>query len=262
MRVRLLSRKITQFKDTHLGESCFIIGNGPSLTIRDLNMIKNHASFSCNRINLLLDKTDWKPYYYTFTDSLMASKYFDEVYDMEKRQMFVVVSNTSYPTLKKQFGKDCIFLRSYYEMENSGLPKFSDNVSKKLYQHGTVTFANIQLAVYMGFKNIFLIGVDHNYGISKKKDGSIVIDKELIGKDHFDENYYTLEHSHAVPANISAMTDAYLSAKKYCDQRGVKVFNATRGGKLEVFPRVNFDELFNYNGEFVGPSIEMKKINL
>ncbi|WP_442594291.1 6-hydroxymethylpterin diphosphokinase MptE-like protein [Neobacillus sp. D3-1R] len=254
-----MSRKVKKLKGSHQGESCFIIGNGPSLTVEDLNMLKNQANFSCNRINLLLDKTDWMPYYYTFTDSLMASTFFDEVYKMEKKKMFVVVSNTSYNSLKKQLGKDCIFLRSYYEVENNGLPKFSDDVSKKIFQHGTVTFANIQLAAYMGFKNIYLLGVDHNFGISKQKDGSINYNKELIGRDHFDENYYkSVEHSKEAAVNVYAMTEAYLSAKDYCDKRGVKIFNATRGGKLEVFQRVNFDDLFDDNGELIR---EVKTLN-
>ncbi|MDR6121909.1 hypothetical protein QFZ87_001506 [Bacillus sp. SLBN-46] len=262
IRVGILSRNVKSLKGTHSGESCFIIGNGPSLTVQDLNRIKNQVSFSSNRINLLINQTDWKPYYYTFTDSLIASKFFDEVYNMPKKRMFVVVSNTSYTSLKKQFNKDCIFLRSYYEHRNDGLPKFSDDVSKKLFQHGTVTFANIQLAVYMGFKNIYLLGVDHNFGISKKKDGRIEINNDLIGNDHFDKNYYsTVEHKKEIPVNVYEMTEAYVSAKKYCDLSGVRIFNATRGGKLEVFPRVNFDDLFNSNGVFIGTTKTDKKDN-
>ncbi|MBT2736730.1 6-hydroxymethylpterin diphosphokinase MptE-like protein [Bacillus sp. ISL-7] len=263
MRIRILSRKVKKLKDSHIGESCFIIGNGPSLTVEDLNMIKNQVSFSSNRINLLIEKTDWKPYYYTFTDSLMASKFFDEVYNMQKKEMFVVVSNTSYKSLRKKLGKNCHFLRSYYELENSGLPKFSYDISKKLIQHGTVTYANIQLATYMGFKNIYLIGVDHNFGISKQKDGSINFNKDLIGKDHFDENYYnSVEHKKEVPVNVYEMTEAYLSANRNCVERGVNIINATRGGKLEVFPRVNFDDLFDNNGEFIGTAVEVEKKNL
>lgn len=261
IRIGLLSGKVKKLKDSHIGDNCFIIGNGPSLTVEDLNRIKSQVSFSSNRINLLLDKTDWQPYYYCFTDSLIASKFFDEVYNMPKKHMFVVVSNTSYSSLKKHLGRGCIFLRSYYELEKNGLPKFSNDVSKKLIQHGTVTYANIQLALYMGFKNIYLIGVDHNYGISKQKDGSINLNKDLIGKDHFDKSYYnSVEHKKEVPVNIYEMTEAYLSAKKNCDERGVKIFNATRGGKLEVFPRVNFDDLFNENGDFIGASLYTKMI--
>ncbi len=34
------------------------------------------------------------------------------------------------------------------------------------------------------------------------------------------------------------------SNKKYADKNGVKIFNATRGGMLEVFERVDLDDMF------------------
>lgn len=252
-RVRTLSRKIKKFKGIHDGESCFIIGNGPSLKAEDLNKIKNHVSFSANRINLILEETEWEPHYYTFIDSLMANNFFKEVYEMPKKQMFVVVTDAGYNALKRHFAKECIFLRSYHEKDKNGLPKFSDDLAKKMHTYGTVIYANIQLAVYMGFKNIYLIGVDNNYAVNKQKDGIIEINKELIGKDHFKESYYNQmgKNAKSSPNDTYAMTQAYLAAKKYCDQRGVNIYNATRGGKLEVFPRVNFDELFDDKGKLI-----------
>ncbi|MGG7620233.1 6-hydroxymethylpterin diphosphokinase MptE-like protein [Bacillus coreaensis] len=254
-RLRFLSKEVKKFKEIHSGESCFIIGNGPSLTAEDLNKIKNQVSFSSNRINLFLDEAEWRPYYYTFIDGRMAINFFDEIYNMKKQQMFVVVTDAGYTSLKKQFVKDCIFLRSYHEHEKNGLPKFSEDLSKKMHTHGTVTYANIQLAIYMGFKNIYLIGVDNNYAINRQKDGTIEINKELIGKDYFNESYYNSnENAKQLPNNVYAMTQAYLSAKQYCDQKGIKIYNSTRGGKLEVFPRVNLDDLFDNNGQFIGVS--------
>jgi len=253
VRIRLLSKKVKRFKDIHRGESCFIIGNGPSLTADDLNKIKKLVSFSSNRINLFLEETKWKPHYYTIIDPPMTTNFFDEVYNMKKKQMFIVVLDNSFNALKKHFSKDCIFLRRYFEHEKNGLPKFSEDLSKKTHTSGTVTYVNIQLATYMGFKKIYLIGVDNNYAINKQKDGSIQINKDLIGKDYFKESYYkSNENAKQVPINIYAMTQAYFSAKKYCDQKGIKIYNATRGGKLEVFPRVNFDDLFDDNGNFIG----------
>jgi hypothetical protein len=255
IRVGILSRKVKKFKDIHRGESCFIIGNGPSLTAEDLNKIKNQVSFSANRINLILEESEWEPYYYTFIDALLAKNFFDDLYKMPKKEMFVVVTDAGFNSLKKQFKNRCIFLRSYHEHEKSGLPKFSEDLSKKMNTHGTVLYANIQLAVYMGFKNIYLIGVDNNYAINKLKDGKIQVNKELIGKDHFRDRYYeSIESSKQVPNNIYAMTQAFISAKHYCDQRGINIFNATRGGKLEVFPRVNLDNLYDSRGNFIGVS--------
>jgi hypothetical protein len=255
LRVMKLTKQAKRFKNKHLGESCFIIGNGPSLTVEDLNMIGKVPSFSSNRINLILEKTKWKPYYYTFTDSIMATKFFNEVNSMEKKQMIIVITNYGFDALKKYFSKrEYIFLRACRKKENNGFPKFSSDISRKIFTHGTVTYANIQLAVYMGFKNIYLIGVDHNYAIEKKEDGTVEINQEMIGKDHFDKNYYnTWLSSGSKPiSDTSAMTKSYVSAKRYCETNGIRIFNATRGGKLDVFPRVNFEDLFDKNEKFLG----------
>lgn len=253
LKIKKLSKNVSKYKDIHKGESCFIIGNGPSLEIQDLEKIKEMASFSSNRINLLLDETDWTPYYYTFIDAKIAENFFQDVYNMKKREMFVVVTDAGYPFLKNHLSCNCIFLRSYHEHEEIGVPKFSTDLSEKIHTHGTVTYVNIQLAIYMGFKNIYLIGVDNNYAINKKEDGNIEINNELIGKDHFNDKYYnSIEDVKHTPNNVYAMTQAYLSAKKHCESRGVNIFNATRGGKLEIFTRVSFDDLFDEESNFIG----------
>ena len=218
-----------------------------------LNKIKNQISFASNRINLLIEETDWTPYYYSFVDARIANNFFDEVYTMKKQRMFVVVTDAGYSSLKKHFKKNCIYLRSYHETEENGLPKFSKDLTRKMHTYGTVTYANIQLAVYMGFENIYLLGVDNNYAVNQQKDGIIEINKDMIGKDYFKPSYYnSIEYAKQVPNNVFAMTQAYLSAKQYCDQRNVNIYNATRGGKLEVFPRVNLDDLFDNKGRFIG----------
>lgn len=263
-RLSELSKKVAMFKDSHFGESCFIIGNGPSLTGRDLNLINGIPSFSSNRINLILDKTFWKPYYYTISDSSMANKFFDEVNSMEKKQLFAVVSNYGYDTLKKYFNTESLFLRSYRKKDINGLPNYSDDVSKKTFTHATVTYVNIQLATYMGFKRIYLIGVDNNYAIKRREDGTYEINKELLNKDHFDSKYYNswFSDKQKPSTNTDLMTKSFIAAKNYCDKHGIEIYNVTRGGKLEVFPRVNFDDLFDDSGKFIGASNELKREGL
>ncbi len=45
-------------------------------------------------------------------------------------------------------------------------------------------------------------------------------------------------------ADVDMHLEGYKSAGNYADIHGIKIYNATRGGKLEVFERVNFDSLF------------------
>lgn len=95
----------------------------------------------------------------------------------------------------------------------------------------TVTYANIQLAVFMGFSEIYLLGVDHNYNTSNNAESNY---SNLI-------NNTTLYN----PPRTDKSTLAYRKARKVCDEMGVKIFNATRGGCLEEFERINFDLLFD-----------------
>jgi len=114
-----------------------------------------------------------------------------------------------------------------------GYPKFSEDFSRKAYEGWTVTYVCLQLAVYMGFKEIYLIGVDFNYSANL-----------LDERNHFSPDYIK---PGGTVGNIfvEEVRNAYTSAKKYADSHGLKIYNATRGGKLEVFERVDFDDLFN-----------------
>ena len=61
--------------------------------------------------------------------------------------------------------------------------------------------------------------------------------------DYFIKDYLPVGgRTNAVQAN--AMLLAYKKAKKYANLYGFNIYNASRGGKLEVFERVDFDEIF------------------
>lgn len=89
----------------------------------------------------------------------------------------------------------------------------------------------------MGFKEIYLLGIDHNYRITVSPDGNIVTNDKV--QNHFCDNY-------ALPVvpQLYKSSLAYLAAQQYASEHNIKIFNATRGGKLETFERVDFDSLF------------------
>ena len=79
----------------------------------------------------------------------------------------------------------------------------------------------------MGFKEIYLLGTDCNYTIGSYNN-------------HFggDGKPDLIDHS------ISSMLKGYQMCRDYADKHDLKIYNATRGGMLEVFERVDFDSLF------------------
>lgn len=205
---------------------CFIVATGPSLTIEDLEKLKNEDCFSMNSIVLLFDKTDWRPTYYGIQDPFVY----------EKIKQNVDEASIKYKLFGHRLSKYKLPKNSYvfpHNLLNHKIPhrpynsKFSNDIYSEVYDGYSITYSLVQIAVYMGYKEIYLIGADTNY----KK-----------GKQHI------VEHG-VVDANYSdagnKMIEAYKVAKKFADENQIEIYNATRGGMLEVFPRIDLDELLD-----------------
>lgn len=228
---------LKSFKDKYKGQRCFIIGNGPSLNIDDLNKLKGEITFAFNRIYYIFDKTDWRPSYYLTEDTKIIQQSLDEINNLNLDYILTPdIIDFDY-NMKIS---NAIYFKQIMEKFNDDLPQFSDNFYEKTYWGGTVTYTAIQMAVYMGFKEIYLIGVDHNFSMYEDKDGNIIRDNTV--KDYFCDNYNEDKEKLEIP-NLDDSTKAYIAARKYCDKNNIKIYNATRGGKLEVFERVSFDEI-------------------
>lgn len=225
--------KLRSLKNVNSGKRCFIIGNGPSLTPEDLDKLKYELSFASNSIYKIFDRTDWRPTYYCATDHKMIKIIKKEIISKIKGEMFIGICDFRYnpriPGAK--------YVKMIVEEVYPQMPKFSENILNGCYEGRTVTYTAIQIAVYMGFKEIYLLGIDHNYSAVLNPDGTITNMSEV--NDHFSDDYKTP----VIPA-LYKTTLAYQAAKNYADTHGIKIYNATRGGKLEVFERVDFDKLF------------------
>lgn len=233
-------------KDKHKNQRCFIIGNGPSLRIEDLELLKDEVTFAANAVYLCFDQTDWRPTYYFCVDNRGYGRIHDEINHVEAQCRFVpylsaLLAGKVYDEItyyNRQYQGACIEGNKISLNNNY---KFSDNVEEVVYQGTTVVYDAIQFAVYMGFSEIYLLGVDFSFQLEYQPDGSVMeTDAE---RDHFIDNY-NRNFENLVPATpIYAMKWAYQKAKEVCDQKGIIIRNATRGGKLEVFERVSFDSL-------------------
>jgi hypothetical protein len=229
-------KKLKGLKDIHKSRRCFIIGNGPSLTANDLDKLKNEISFAFNRIYYVFDQTDWRPTYYCSEDDKTIFKSKEEINHLDIGNKFFPVN---FPWDYKIHFENAKYYLFKFGDRNSE-PKFSEDIVKGIYWGNTVAYTAIQMAVYMGIKEIYLLGVDHNFSKMINDKGEIVIDE--TAKDYFSEKYNTDKEDLYIP-NIEVSTRAFTAAKKYADQHNIKIYNSTRGGKLEVFERVDFDKI-------------------
>lgn len=232
-------KKIQALKDIHKGERCFIVANGPSLTSADLDLLQKNGevTFAMNRIYKIFPQTSWRPTYYVCEDINIFHESTKEINEIPAKLKFVPVNHKWYNGIDIE---SAIYFWANYNRENDFPDSFSPDISKQMDSMGTVTFTCMNIAAYMGFKEIYLLGVDHNYTVTINEEGETIVDKSA--KDYFCENYDT-DIKDIVVHDMGQNTRAYRKAKHYCDNNGINIYNATRGGKLEVFPRVNFDDI-------------------
>lgn len=233
------ARKLRKFKDIHRGESCFIVGNGPSLRAEDLEILhkKNIPCFAFNRIYLMFDKTNWRPTYYMSQDEktlFNSQKQINDLVDIKYK--FIPLSLKYYNGIRIKSALYFNLIGGYDGEKYS----FSSDVAEGIENSTTVAHSAIQFAAYMGFSKIYLIGVDHSFSIFQNEKGEIFRDSSV--KDYFVENYNLDKKDLYIP-RIDRSTKAFLASKEYCDQNDIEIKNATRGGKLEVFERVDLDKL-------------------
>ncbi len=226
---------IEKLKDKYAGKRCFIICTGPSLTIDDLELIKNEYTFAMNSISLLYEKTDFRPTFYGCIDEGVFNQLQDNIFKYDSEDTEVFISNRIRKLIKgdlpKQwFNVSCNVAYHTYDRWFRGRfwCKFSNDAVRGIYDMYSVTHFLIQIAVYIGFEEIYLIGADCTFPKGCKI--------------HFvDHGVQDTTIDTARERNICG----YEEVKRFAEAHNVKVYNSTRGGKLEIFDRVDLDELIS-----------------
>jgi len=232
-------RYMKKIHNNHLGECCFVIGNGPSLTAQDLTILheKGIDTFAVNRIFKIFPQTPWRPTYYVNTDAVMIRDIQDEINSLPVKDKFMPLQDKFYlgTNIKGAHYIFCNDLREKDQADGFGL-----DCTEQVNRRGTVTIDCIQLAMHMGYRNIYLLGVDHNFDKVITESGEVVIDPSV--KNYFVEGYDD-DVANEVVHDLGTTTKAYMDVRRFCDSHGVKVYNATRTTKLTVFEQVDFDEV-------------------
>ena len=229
--------KSKQFQNIHDGKRCFVLGNGPSLNKYDLDLLKknNEITFCSNRIYKMFDQTDWRPMYYAVCDQKLFLDNQRDIESIDSSIMFFPLDFIPFLSKKSRY----FYFARYPFKFFTKYPKFSNEISRVFGEGNTITYHLIQLAACMGFKEIYLLGCDFSYNIAIGADGKII-------KARNQKNYpWEEETKPSVLPNLQANLYAYMAAKEYGDKAGIKIYNATRGGKLEVFPRISLEEVFD-----------------
>ncbi|MGD8455338.1 MAG: DUF115 domain-containing protein [Anaerolineales bacterium] len=224
-------RRLSAFKDKHRGERCFIIGNGPSLKDTDISKLKSEITFGMNRVYLAFDEWGFETSYYAAINDLVIEQCAGDILKLEMPRF---LSWHSQHTIRP--AKDIMFLHTTY----TG-PKFARDVRQRVWEGATVTYVAMQLAFYMGFKQTILIGVDHSFQSEGTPNTTVVSRGDDV--DHFDAAYFGKGFRWQLP-DLETSEQAYKMARAAYEGEGREILDATIGGKLTVFPKIDYNSLF------------------
>lgn len=221
--------RLSRFRNLHNGEDCFIIGNGPSLNNLDLSLLENHHCFGLNKIYLIFNRVNLNLSYHVSVNPLVIE---------QSRAEFERLECPSF--LSYRAAKHIIRPRKniYFIFTGAGAFLFREDAARIMYEGHTVTYVALQLAYFMGFERVFIIGVDHDFTTS----GSPNETQLCTGSDpnHFDPAYFKDQHWQL--PDLEAAELSYRAANFFFHRNGRQVFDATANGKLQIFPKLSYKE--------------------
>lgn len=224
-------QRLAELKDSQRGQRAFVLGNGPSLRNTDVSKLKNERTFGMNRVYLAFPEWGFQTSYFVCVNDLVIEQ---TAADIQALHMPKFLSWRSRRFVQPD--EQTIFLHSTYER-----PTFAQNAAGRLWEGATVTYVALQLAYHLGFETVILIGVDHSFS-SKGKPNTTVV-SEGNDKDHFDSGYFGRGFRWQLP-DLDMSERAYRMAKDAYEADGRKILDATIGGQLSVFPKVEYNSLF------------------
>ena len=235
--------KIIALHNRYEGERCFIIGNGPSLNRHDLSLIANEYTFAVNSFFYKTRETGFVPTFFTVEDNAVMKENKDDIVDFQPRIL------KFFPTLYRKFHPSTdmtVFFemnRGFYEKTgpNYCVPRFSTDMSDELYCGQSVTYINLQIAYFLGFKEVYLIGMDFDYVIpdSHRRNGDLIL-STTDDPNHFHKDYFGAGKTWKDP-KLDRVALNYKQAKLAYEASGRNIYNATIGGKLEIFERRDYN---------------------
>lgn len=225
-------KRLEQFVNIHAGKRCFILANGPSLNKIDFDLLKGEYTIGMNRIYLMEEQNGFHPTYLSCIDVKSQILQFHDELDALAYPCFFNYN------LRRKFS----LKENQYFIKGGFSPKFRGDLSRAPHGNGkSVTYAAMHLAYMMGFQEVYLIGKDHSYNTTEKAGVGITSD----GKEdnHFIKGYYKPGQNWDAP-DYQTEEFAYRQAREAFEKDGRIIKDATIGGKLEVFEKVDFNSLF------------------
>ncbi len=231
-RLRASQKAVEAYRDLHRGRRCFILGNGPSLRDTDLSRLRGEIAFGANRVYLLFPELGFPTTYYLAVNTLVIEQCAAEIAALEVPRFLTWRARRWI-----EAGPRTHFLDTDYTKPAN----FTGDPTHRLFEGSTVTYTALQLAYFMGCDPVILIGVDHHFTTQGQPNVTVVSSGD--DPNHFAPGYFGQGFRWQLP-DLQASEAAYRLARDAYSAAGRSILDATVGGKLTVFPKIDYGSLF------------------
>ncbi|MFQ5740322.1 MAG: hypothetical protein ACE5JX_15045 [Acidobacteriota bacterium] len=240
-------------KDRFRGERCFVLGNGPSLKVHDLTHLREEFVFVSNWFVFHHEFPNLRHCFYCSTDPHhwnYGEGFHPELLEGLARHpnllcFFEITARTAFARQRRLPSEIAHFVKVDFEKKVTE-GQFSTNLPMETcWGHTVVIDLSLPLAFYLGFTTVYLLGCDCDYKLDASPDLSQGFFFDLSNLPQADLNHiYQQRDEFNAQQQLDKWERAYQVARDYFEKKGRKIFNAGKGGKLEVFERVEYQKLF------------------
>jgi hypothetical protein len=246
-------RRNASFALLYKGKRAFVIGNGPSLNSHDLRLLKGEITFTCNAFYLHPILSEWKPTFHSvidpncFDDSEPMGTWFEETCSkMPNTMFFTPFAHIDTICNRNLYPKERTYFCSFSGYMSNGVR--SIDITRRIPGGESVSIFSICLAMYMGCNPIYLLGMDHDWLAQRTSDKHFyegtIIRGAVVGVDNIRATPYELSLR-----SMLRLWEGYKNVKHLAQSKGIKIYNSTNAGFLDIFERVEYKSLFPH-GKF------------
>jgi len=242
----ILNRNLI-FKNKHKNQRAFVIVNGPSLANQNIELLKDDITFVVSGFFKHKVIDTWQPTYYSILDKSFFDNsndsmiFFKQLNGKIRESVFFIPLFRGYSSNSKNnlLPKD----KTFY-IASSGNPDDNVDLTSVVQSFQSVSSFALAQAIYMGCNPIYLLGFDHDYLANQGPDkhfyqGATIPNKESTYKTAISKMYPYDD----IMATCHKLWQNYRQLNKAANKKGIKIYNATKGGYLDVFERIEYESI-------------------
>lgn len=224
-----------KYKNKENGKSCYIVMGGLSVKDINLDFLTKYDVITANLFFQTEDYLKIKPKYHIIVDRDFWTEY-KNIKDLEEKiQDFTTVFlNIRGSRVNNQ--KKYKYILPMYRVVDEFMIL---DISRPCANFSTVTLTCIQLAIYLGYKTINLVGFDfppghfpHYYEESEYEKKSKVIQQQIVDEYDYCSLYWQYTNCHHEAYKLST----------FAKNNNIKIFNLSPISHVRAFPYKNFYE--------------------